>query len=671
MSSEKNKEINSEELENNPELVNANPGENETDSASTENPPIESEKEQEGVSQEETEVVQEEPAEDSPVDTEKEIQETATSEETSEKQITEAESSESSTEEVSEETSEDDDADTDDEDGLGYYKKLVEKAADLVEGNDYSFISNEMDNIFFVWNDGPEVDGSGALYKELDGMRAAFNERKKAFYEQQAVRREENLVKKKAVLKELADIIENKNWTATKEVGKLKGKWESIKPIPQEEIEALDERFNKLLLEFDEHKIDRLVKKLQKEEENLVGKLVVLDKIEGLITKFEEAEPDFSVLADAFEDHIKQWRKIGRVPAEKADELWERFNTAQDSFSKQRMKFDAKYRKEVEKCLVKKKALIDEAEALIDNENIAEAARQVNKLHKLWKKTGNLPQNDENELWERFKTATDNFNKIKSDNIDQLRDEEKANYDLKLQLVAKAEKLSASEELDWSKGHQAMQSLMDEWKKIGPVPRKKSGKIWKSFKGHMDAFYDKRREHLKDARSEQKDNLNKKREIIKKIFELAEGDDLAKAINEVKSLQNQFKDVGFVPLKQKNKIWKQYREACDLFYDKYRSKGSDRGMERKLAAQGVDPESRQEIIEKQKKLNGLKKEISALQEEINQYNDSITYFKPTKKGMGLQDEIQKKIDTAQADLDKKKSQENKLLSEIDALHGED
>lgn len=575
-----------------------------------------------------------------------------------------------STDDVKDTSVEDGASDEDSKDDISFYQKLLNRAKEVVDGTDFPQISLEIDNIYFQWNEGPDVEGAGDIRKELDTLRSEFNDRKQAHYDELSKKREENLDRKKDLIKQLAEIIENKDWTATKEVGKLKGQWDSIKQVPQDQAEAIEEKFQKLLTEFDEHKVDRLVKKLQKEEENLIGKLVILDKMELLVTNFDNKDADYKELADKFEDYIKQWRKVGRVPMDKADETWERFNNVQDAFNQQRLKFDENYRKEVEKNLTRKKQLIAEAEALVDMDNLAEAARKVNKLHKQWKKTGNLPQKDENELWDRFKKATDDFNQIKSDNLDQLRDEENENYEKKLVLIKKAEELRDAEHTDWNAAHQSMQNLMKEWKDLGPVPRKKSGKIWKQFKGAMDGFYDYRRDHLKDIRSDQKDNLNKKRDIIQKIGELANHEDLAKVIDEVKELQSQFKDAGFVPIKQKNKIWKQYREACDLFYERYRSRGSDRGMERKLAAQGVSPENRKEIIDKQKQLNDLRKEVGSLQDEVNQYNDSITYFKPTKKGKGLREEIQQKIDSAQEKLAKKQAKMNKLLAEIDELQEE-
>jgi Domain of Unknown Function (DUF349). len=277
---------------------------------------------------------------------------------------------------------------------------------------------------------------------------------------------------------------------------------------------------------------------------------------------------------------------------------------------------------------------------LIDDNSIADAARRVNKLHKAWKKTGNLPQKEENELWDKFKSATDSFNEKKTENIGLLREEENKNLLAKQVLIQRATDAQNAESYD--EGHKAMQQLMAEWKKIGPVPRKKSSKVWKQFKDAMDAFYDNRREHFKSIRKDQKDNLTAKKEIIDKLGELVESEETAKAVEKAKQLQAEFKKIGHVPLKFKNKIWKDYREVCDKIYGNFRSSGADIGMDRRLASEGIEPGARKEIIKYQKELESLKKHVSSLESEMIQYEEAQTYFQPTNKGNKLRDELQSK-----------------------------
>jgi hypothetical protein len=548
-----------------------------------------------------------------------------------------------------------------------FYTKILEKAQLLITQEDWAFISNELANLALHISQGPEStdDVSKENIHSFNVLRGEFEERKKAHYAELNKRKEENLVAKKGVLKQLNDLISEERWTDTKTVNQLKGKWEHIKFLPQGEVEALNTKFESLLKEFESHKVDRLVKKLQQEEENLTLKLVILEKMDVLNKKVSDSNSDYDALNSEFQDLLVQWRKIGRVPSEKNQQVWDNFNLAQDQFNELRFKHDKKYRIGIERSLEKKKKLVTEAESLIDDGSIADAARRVNKLHKAWKKTGNLPQKEENELWDKFKAATDAFNEKKTENIDQLREEENKNLIAKQALIQRA--IAAQSAESYEEGHQAMQQLMGEWKKIGSVPRKKSSKVWKQFKEAMDAFYEKRREHFKSVRKDQKDNLTLKKEIINKLGELVESEDAAKAVEKAKQLQAEFKKIGHVPLKFKNKIWKDYREVCDKIYNNFRASGADLGMERKLASEGIEPGARKQIIKYQKELEALRKTVSKLESEMIQFEEAQTYFKPTNKGNKLRNELQTKIDNSVESIAIKKRKISEVVQKINEL----
>ena len=548
-----------------------------------------------------------------------------------------------------------------------FYQDIRQKAEEFVLQPDWAYVSNELANLALKISEGPDPDAEGAkqAIAAFQTLRDEFEARKKAHYEELNQKRADNLERKKKILKQLSDLIEAQNWTATKEIRSIQQQWEQIKLLPASEVDALNKRFDGLLEEFENHKVDRLVKKLQKEEENLTLKLLLLEKIQDLNGKADQASADFVALNDELQDLQNQWRKVGRVPLDRNQHTWDQFYAALDQFSELRYKHDASYRNSVEKALQKKQKLIKEAESLLDMEDLAEAARRVNKLHKLWKKTGNLPQKEENELWDTFKAATDAFNDKKSENLEELRAIEQKNYELKLALIQQA--ISIKEADNSENGHQKMQDLMAEWKKIGPVPRKKSSKIWKQFKEVMDEFYNQRREHFKDVRKEHKENLKKKNEIIEQLNALADHDDPAIAVQEAKKLQDTFKEIGHVPIKLKNKVWKDYREVCDKIYGNYRSSGTDLGMERKLASEGLDPSTRKEVITSQKKLDAAMKTITALEAEIIQFQEAKTYFKPTNKGKALLDDLDNKIATAKNKLDQKHAEAYELKKSIDLL----
>lgn len=576
------------------------------------------------------------------------------------------EEKEEKAEEVSEEESAGTEGDESD-DVAAFYKSLAEKAETLSELTDWAQATLEFDNIDLKWEEGPDpgdFDISG-LRKKIDELREQLEEKKQAHYEEQKKKREENLEKKNELIEKLREIVDGEKWTLTKEVGKLKAQWEKIKNVPADEAEKLEEKFSKLLTTFDEHKVDRLVKRKQQEEDNLTGKLVILEKMGGFLKNLD-SKADWTELENEFEELAKQFRKIGKVPLEKNQEVWDKYHEYQDQFHSIRFKYDNNYKKQIENFLTKKKKLIDEAEALIDADDLADAAREVNKLHRRWKKVGNLPQKDENEMWDRFKAATDAFNEKKSENIDQLRDQEQENLDEKEELINKAVALKDSEE--WDKTHKELQALMDRWKEIGPVPKRKSGKIWKRFKGAMDHFYDRRRDHFKEVKEKRKDNLKEKEDVLDKLKALKDHEDPIAAVEEAKPLQEEFKKAGYVPIKHKNRMWKEYRETCDVIYERFRAA---KAAVEVVGRENVDSFSVDDIADirkMQSQVSKLRKEISRLSNELIQKKESLSYFKPSGKGSSpLLDDVKKNIENTEKNITDKEEKLADLEVKIDKI----
>ena len=575
-----------------------------------------------------------------------------------------SEDEESTVSEESEEQKEDS------EDSIEYYKNILEKADSLSKQDDWPYVTMELDNLSRKWGEGPDLDTDevGKLYQKFTSKVDEFEERKKEHYEKLNKQRKENLERKKKLLSKLNEIVDSEEWTATGKVGSLKNKWGSVGPLPKGEGEDLDEKFDRLISTFNDHKVDRLVQKRQKEEDNLMIKLIVLDKMENVAGSIDESTTGWKKIDDDFEDLTKQWKKIGRVPKEKSNEVWQRYKSAQDAYYDKKYKFDKKHRSKVDKFRDKKENIIEEAEALLEKDDLASAARKINKLHRRWKKVGNLPQRLEDKLWDRFKAATDAFNEKKSKNTDKLHEQEEEHYREKLELIEEAE--SIKETTDWDKGHKKMQSLMDKWKAVGPVPRKKSNKIWKKFKGAMDVFYDRRREHFKEVKEERKDNLEEKKEILDELKALGQHEDPIEAVNIAKELQSKFKDAGYVPIKKKNKIWKQYREACDVIYDRFRAAKSGDKFDQELAKADLDSDDRSKIQSMRKEYKKIKKEVRQLEEEVIKFQETKTYFKPSKKGSSLLDEVEQKIENAEEKLQDKQEKLDSITREMEEIKDE-
>lgn len=546
-----------------------------------------------------------------------------------------------------------------------FYTELVSKANELKSSTDWQFAAGEFDLIRQKWSEGPEVDPDRKkeLYAELTEAMDAFAKARKENYEKVQERKKANFEKRDGILQKFRNIVENKRWSAYNEVYSLQRKFEEIRPLPAN-ADMQNEEFATLLNVFNEGKVEYLVRVREKEEENLMGKLAILDKMESVINGLGKETSDWSAVDSEIEALSEQWKKVGRVVKEKSDEVWEKFKSLRDRYFALKLEFNEEYRGELEKNLKTKTQLAEKAEALLKETDLALASKEMNILNKRWKEVGPVPKDASDSVWERFKTASDAFSQIRNENLDTIRDAEQHNLDLKEALIAKAESIVETDGAEEQR--EIIEKLFQEWNSIGPIPKRKTKKIWGRFKKAIDKIQDQRRNYFKQQRLEQKENLSHKRDIIEKITTLAGSENLEEVLPQVKELQAEYQKIGFVPIKQKNKLWDEYRKACDLFYKNLRASGSS-SREHASSSAHAEPGSRAELKQKQQELFRLKKECDKLNETILQYADTKTYIKPNKKGQALIDDIQAKIDTAKEELAKKSEELDRLRQELESL----
>lgn len=549
-----------------------------------------------------------------------------------------------------------------------FYTDLVQKAQELKSNTDWQHVALEFENIRLKWSEGPEIDADRKkeLFASINAASDEFAQARKEHYEKQQERKKINFERREGHLEKLRSIVQSKKWSAFNEVYSLQRKFEEIRPLPAN-ADVQNEEFHRLLDQFNEGKVEYLVKVRQKEEENLFIKLTILDKMESIIKSISKDTSDWKAVELQIEDLSDQWKKVGRVVKEKSDDVWERFKSLRDNYFSAKMEHNADYRGELEKNLKLKTQLCEKAEALLNEPDLAIASKDMNLLNKRWKEVGPVAREHSDQVWERFKTANDKFSEIRNSNLDTIRDLEQKNLEAKEALCEKAEKIADSDGAEEQR--EIIEKLFQEWNAIGPIPKRKTKKVWNRFKKAIDNIQDQRRNFFKQQRIEQKDNLTKKREIIEKIAQLSTAEDLESSVQTVKDLQAEFQSVGFVPIKQKNKVWDEYRKACDAFFKALRASASPGSHDTHTHSQArqSDSGSRSELKAKQSELFRLKKECDRLNDTILQYADSKTYIKPNKKGMVLMEEIQQKIDTAKAELNEKSEELDRLRQEIEAL----
>jgi hypothetical protein len=554
---------------------------------------------------------------------------------------------------------------------ISYYKGLLKQARAITRGEDWKEGGEKLDQLSRQWSEGPAAGEEETeekvrdLYSKFTNAEKNFQEHRKKHLAESAKKRKQHLENKRQLLGKIKKIVDAKDWSAVGKIKHLERKWHSAGPVPKSERADLKASYQSLISEFRAHKVDRVVEKRQQYEDNLMMKMTVLDKMDKVAGAIDKNTDDWEKVAESFAALTRQWKKIGKVPREKTDTVWERYKAAQDEYYDRKYRYHKKHRSKVDSFTAKKENIIREAETLIEYDDIAKAARKVNKLHRRWKKTGNLPQRKEDKLWDRFKAATDVFNEKKANNEGTIRRQEEEHYQQKLELIEKADQLK--ETTDWQEGHKQMQAMMDRWKKIGPVPWKQSNKIWRQFKGAMDVFYDRRREHFKATKEQQKENLKKKQQLLEKLQALGEHEDPIKAVDEAKKVQTEFKKIGYVPIKKKNEMWKKYREACDVIYDRMRAAKSGNKFDQELARANLGAEQRSKVQDLRKKHKNINKEVKSLKKEVLQLEESKENFNFSDEDNPLLKEMQENISKARAKLESKQNKLDALSMEMEDI----
>ena len=297
---------------------------------------------------------------------------------------------------------------------------------------------------------------------------------------------------------------------------------------------------------------------------NLKQKQLILDKIKALV---DSEENDQSL--NALREYMRQWKEVRQIPKEYQDELYAAYKFQVDKFYNQLSVFNELKELDKDKNLELKIDLIKRAEQLKDEPNIRKALLQLNKYHDDWKNTGPVRAEISEDIWKRFKAASDIVIDAKKAEQATIDAERQQNLDKKIVLIERAETSIAvvpTQPKEWAKIGKELDELMAEWKKIGPVPTDKNEEIWNKFKAIRNQNYGERKHFFKDLNSSKKDNLTKKEALCDKAESLKDSNEFMKTSDALAKLQDEWKTVGPVPEDQNDLVWKRFRTAFDHFY---------------------------------------------------------------------------------------------------------
>ena len=507
-----------------------------------------------------------------------------------------------------------------------------------------AFVENGGDADAFV----PEADEYEQKFKELV---SAIKEKRTEIAKAAEQLKEENLEKKNRIIEKIKEFISsgedvNKYYNEFKQ---LRQEWNDIKLIPQEKATELWKNYQLYVERFyDLLKINNEFRTYDFKK-NLELKTALCEAAEKL-----EEEPDVVSAFYQLQNLHHEFREIGPVAPEMREEIWGRFKKASTVINKKHQQHFEELKAKEQGNYEAKQAICEKIEsidctALKTFADWDEKTNEVIALQSEWKTIGFAPQKLNVKIFERFRAACDAFFKAKSEFYKTIKTEKNENLQRKIALAERAEALKDS--TDWKKTTEELTRLQKEWKTIGSVSKKYSDAVWNRFISACDYFFEQKKNMFAGQKSEEQANLAAKQELIEQIESIPEDADPAEALKTVKELQEKWNSIGFVPFKEKDKIYKRFIASVDKWYDSYRQGVSDRRIS--AFKDNID-----RIASKDgNAVNGLYRErdkvvkmFESMKSELATYENNMSFLNVSSKNSSFMQEINKKIEKLKSDI---------------------
>ena len=494
--------------------------------------------------------------------------------------------------------------------------------------------------------------GEEALFiPQPDELEEAFKQslsiikaKRNAWLEAQEKEMQENLAKKQQLLEQLQALVE-KAAQGTPEVNEfraLQAAWKEIKNVPQSEVAALWKQYQLLGEQFyDVLKINHEFREYDFKK-NLEIKTMLCQQAEALAQ-----ESDVIAAFRQLQQLHNEFREAGPVAPDLREEVWNRFKTASTVINRRHQEhFEAKKEKEQEN-LDKKTAICEQIEqmdyaALTTYQAWNTATQQVLDLQAAWKEIGFAPQKMNIKIFERFRAACDHFFVQKSEFFKEAKSTLARNLERKKALCEQAEALKDSE--DWKATAEKLAKLQKEWKETGAVAQKYSEALWKRFVSACDYFFERRNAATSSQRSTEQENLKLKRAVIEKIKAIDPTLPAGEQTKQLQALAQEWNSIGFVPFREKDKLYKEYREATNALYDRLHTSANERKLANFRSNIGKNGNSLQ------RERDHLIRQYEAMKSEIATYENNLGFLSASnKKGASLVDEMRQKVEKLKQD----------------------
>ncbi|KAA6338541.1 hypothetical protein EZS27_013454 [termite gut metagenome] len=332
------------------------------------------------------------------------------------------------------------------------------------------------------------------------------------------------------------------------------------------EPDKQEDEFKKLMTAIREKRSVLAVEEEKNKEENLKSKLSVIERLKELVETSEDANRSYN----DFKKLQQEWNEIKQVPQGKVKELWRSYQLYVEKFY-DILKLNNEFREyDFKKNLEIKARLCEAAERLADEPDVISAFHQLQKLHQEFRDTGPVARDLRDDVWNRFKAASTNINRLHQQHFDQLKEVELQNLDQKTvicEIVEAIDYVSLTSFNTWEEKTREIIALQNKWKTIGFAPHKMNVKIFERFRKACDEFFLKKGEFFKGLKDGMSENLNKKEALCEKAEALKDSTDWKETSDILVKLQKEWKTIGTVPRKHSDAIWKRFITACDYFFE--------------------------------------------------------------------------------------------------------
>lgn len=501
-----------------------------------------------------------------------------------------------------------------------------------------SFIENGGEAEKFI----PETD---EIEKEFKAVMGAIKEKRNAMTAAIELEKENNLQKKLDILEKMKSLTESpedsgKNYNEFKQ---LQQEWNEIKMVPAAKVNELWKNYQLCTEKFyDMVKLNNEFREYDFKK-NLEKKTHLCEAAE----KLAEENDVISAFHQLQKLH-QEFRETGPVAKELRESIWARFKAASTVINKRHQKYFDDLKEKEQNNLDQKTVICEIAESMEYDKlttftDWEDKTQEILALQAKWKTIGYAPQKMNVKIFERFRAACDEFFSRKAAFFKSVKENMANNLEKKKALCEKAEALKDSTE--WKETAEILTKLQKEWKTIGPVAKKHSDAIWKRFIGACDYFFEQKTKATSSQRSEEMENLSKKEEIIKQLKELeASGSTDENAAKQTKTFIKEWNSIGFVPFKDKDRLYKEFHGLVDKMFDKLNISTAEKKLNNfksSLNKEGNLYRDREKLV----------RTYESIKNDIKTYENNLGFLSSSsKKGNSLVNEINRKIEKLKNDM---------------------